>query len=66
MCQICLDWEKEKLTAKEAMRNIGEAMLGGESQHLIDLAERIISKEVPLETTDAATDANWENEHREE
>lgn len=69
MCQICLDWEKEKLTAKEAMRNIGEMIHSSkgkeESKHLLDLADKILSKEVPMNEADPGMDETWEKEHRE-
>lgn len=66
MCLICQEWEREKLTAKEAMRNIGEALMGAkeeEKQHLIDLSGRIIDKEVPSVVTEPEKDLDWWDEN---
>jgi len=69
MCLICSDWEKEKLTVKEAMRNIGEILSGTTDpekiEHLIDLSGRILDKDVPLRDSDVGMDANWEKERQE-
>lgn len=52
------------------MRNIGEVLSSTNDKeqinHLLDLSEKILDKEVPMKDTDIATDENWEKEHREE
>lgn len=48
------------------MRNIGELIKGSsreQSQHLLDLASKLLDKEVPMEETDPGLDANWWNEN---
>lgn len=62
MCKICIDWEKGKMTSQEAMNAIGEMInTNGEPQHYVDLATRIIDKEVSSGSDqDAELDAEWE------
>jgi hypothetical protein len=63
MCKICVDWEKGKMTSKEAMRAIGEVIgtvEGDENEHFIRLAEKIVNKEVPFKDADAELDGEWE------
>lgn len=68
MCQICVDWEKGKMTSKEAMRAIGEVIgpaQGDENEHYIRLAERIVNKDVSSGTPANETlDAEWERNRR--
>jgi len=58
MCIICSDWERGKMTNQEALANIGEMLDSEDSEekkeHLLKLADNIISKEMPFE--------EWENE----
>jgi hypothetical protein len=67
MCLICVEWEKQRMTSKEAMKAIGESLLHSNkvhTEHLIDLSEKIISSEVPLNATDSEADALWTDENR--
>lgn len=67
MCIICLEWEKEKLTSKEAFRAIGEMMTPDTQKHLEELSEKILSKEVPMPETNAdADEAFWNATHKED
>lgn len=69
MCKICSDWEKGKLTAKDAMRNIGEVISSAskkDAKHLMDLSDRILDKDIPLKETDPVQDENWWKENHEE
>lgn len=68
MCIICTDWEKGKMTAKEAMAAIGE-VIGNSSlertEHLIRLSEKIINKEFPEpQAQDVELDTEWERKNR--
>ena len=54
MCIVCVEWEKGKLTNQEALRALGEMIVGhGESEesiaHYFDTSDKILDKEVPLE-----------------
>lgn len=66
MCIICQDWEKEKLTSKEAMRNISEMISSTKNHpltdHLLDLANRIIDSEIPFQDTNPDLDKKWQEE----
>lgn len=61
MCIICLEWEKQKLTSKEAFRAIGEMMTPENQKHLEELSEKILQKEVPTTESDSQADADWWN-----
>lgn len=67
MCRICVEWELERMTAKEAFRAIGEEMLGKldfkEQRHLEELSDRIMDKEVPFEETNPELDQKWQDEN---
>ena len=49
------------------MRNIGEALISTNDpekiKHLIDVSDRVMDKDQPMEETDAGMDANWWNEN---
>ena len=50
MCKICIDWEKGKMTSKEALRAAGEIMYGTNEEnamHAAEVVEKVMSKEVP-------------------
>lgn len=67
MCIICIEWEKGKMTSKEAFKAIGETMNPKTQKHLEDLSEKILSKEVPLTETNAdAEEAFWNATHQED
>lgn len=59
MCIICQEWEKQKLTSKEAFRAIGEMMTPQTQKHLEELSEKILQKEVPTTESDSQADADW-------
>ena len=62
MCLICLEWEKGKMTSKEAMRAMGESTES--TEHLLKLTERILDKDVPAGTApDPELDAEWERKN---
>jgi hypothetical protein len=63
MCIICKEWEKGKMTSKEALRAAGEIMYGTnekDAKHAADLIEKIMVKEVPESQSDPEMDAEWE------
>jgi hypothetical protein len=68
MCIICLDWEKGKMTSKEAMAAIKEVIGNADlnkTEHLVRLAEKIIDKDVsPGTAQDSELDAEWERKNR--
>lgn len=68
MCIICTEWEKGKLTDKEAMATVGEmiAKSDDEAQHYFDLANKIVDKSVPPDTIDEEMDESWWRETHEE
>ena len=65
MCILCTEWERERLTSKEAFRAIGEMISTSKDKdqvkHLKELSEKIIQKEVPLNDTDDQADQDWWN-----
>lgn len=64
MCKICVDWEKGKMTSKEAMGAIREVIgpaSGEDNEHYIKLAGKIMDKEVSSGTEqDSELDAEYE------
>jgi hypothetical protein len=65
MCVVCSDWEKGKLTSKEALRNLGEMIATGtekEKKHYFEVSEKILDKEVPMNDTDSELDQSWHEE----
>lgn len=67
MCIICTEWEKQKITSKEAFRAIGEMMTPKTQKHLEELSEKILQKEVPEpETNKDAEEAFWNATHQED
>lgn len=66
MCVICKDWERGKLTSKEALKNIGEVIYKDNKldKHLMDLSEKILDKEVPLSDNDEEMDKLWQEENK--
>lgn len=46
MCQVCMEWQKGKLTGPEAIRAIGELQLEeADADHLYYLMREIAEKE---------------------
>jgi hypothetical protein len=45
MCLICIDLAREKLTAAEAFRNLGEMWEEMDEEHLMKLAHKIYDLE---------------------
>ena len=45
MCLICIDLQKDKLTAKEARRNLGESYVTLEEKHRLEVLKLIWKKE---------------------
>lgn len=70
MCMICVEWQKQKMTAEEAFRAIGEIMNTTKDpkkiNHLIKLSDTILNKEVPLSETDKELEKAWTKENYEE
>jgi hypothetical protein len=66
MCRICVEWEKGKLTTKEAFKNLGEALNASDSQdernHLFELSNKLLDKEVPMAESDQEMDSAWHKE----
>lgn len=63
MCIICVEWQKGNITSKEAMRNIGEALLVADSQeareHFYEVTDMILDKELPSSEVDEEIDERW-------
>jgi hypothetical protein len=69
MCIVCTEWEKGKLTSKEALRNLGEMIGTGtekEKEHFFKVSEKILDKEVPLADADEDLDQKWHEETHDE
>lgn len=65
MCMVCKDWEVGKLTSKEALRVLGELMIGASDkakEHFFKVSEKILDKEVPLSDNDEELDQSWHEE----
>ncbi len=45
MCLICIDLERERLTSKEARRNLGETYGSLESDHVMQVIRKIWKQE---------------------
>lgn len=64
MCKICIDFEKGKMTSREALRAAGEIMYGTnekDAEHAAEVVEKIMTKEVPSGTDqDEELDAEYE------
>ena len=67
MCMICVDWEKGKMTSKEAIAAIGEIIGNAnleKTDHLIKLAEKIVDKDVSSGSDqDYELDSEWERKN---
>lgn len=70
MCILCTEWEREKITSKEAFRAIGEMLTTSKDKdqikHLEELSEKIIQKEVPPANIDDQADQDWWNHEYED
>jgi len=69
MCIICTEWQKGKLTAKEAFGAIGETLRADpkQAEHLTELSEKIMDKEVPMSERNEQADADfWNSTHKED
>jgi len=66
MCDICKKWE-DGMSSQEAFKAISEAMNLKTQKHLMDLSEKILSKEFALpEVNEEADKAFWNSTHRED
>lgn len=64
MCIICVEWEKGKMTAKEALNALGEMMDpfdAKDNKHYLEAYGKILDKEVPMNDTDPALDKAWQD-----
>ena len=53
-CIICTEWQKELMSSKEALANIGEMIENPNNSeedvlHLLELSNKIVDREVPFE-----------------
>lgn len=64
MCIICKDLDN--LTPEEAMRNIGELLIGTNDKeqikHLIEVSDKVMDKDIPMKDSDPGLDETWFNE----
>jgi hypothetical protein len=67
---LCIEWQKERLSSKEAFKAIGEMINSTTDQkkiaHLMELSDKILSKEVPDGETDSDIEQDWWNSTHEE
>ena len=65
MCLLCVEWQKQKITAKEAYRAIGEMLTTAKDdaqvQHLTELSDKILEQEVPTTYVNPDADQAWWN-----
>ena len=69
MCMLCVEWEKQKMTGKEAFRAIGEMLIGADKEktkHLMALSDKVLQKEVPMSETNPELDKNWTDNYYED
>ena len=45
MCLICIDLDRERLTSKEARRNLGETYTSMDKDHVIEVLRKIWEQE---------------------
>ena len=45
MCLICIDLDRERLTSKEARRNLGESYTSIDKDHVIEVLRKIWKQE---------------------
>ena len=45
MCLICIDLDRERLTSKEARRNLGETYTSMDKDHVIEVLRKIWKQE---------------------
>lgn len=70
-CLICVEWQSGKLTSKEAFRNLGESLQAANEndeyekvEHLLELSNKILDMEVPLEDPDPEVEGIWDGWNR--
>jgi hypothetical protein len=71
MCTLCQEWQKGNITNKEAFRALGEMLETAtdelQKEHLWDLSERILDKDIPTTAPDEQTEEEWWiSSHRDE
>jgi len=63
---LCVEWEKQKITSREAFGAINEMLSTTKDKkqvkHLQDLSEKIISAEVPETKADEELEKSWSDE----
>lgn len=67
MCIVCLDWQKGKLTSKEALRNLGELINTDtdKKDHYWRVLDQIMESELPVMEADSDLDkAYWDETHK--
>ena len=45
MCLICIEFQKEKMTIKEARRALGEMIVGLEDEHVVEVEKMLQNAE---------------------
>lgn len=70
MCYLCIEWEKQRMTSKEAFRAIGEILHTSKDKnelaHVRELSEKILSSEVPETESNPQMDEDWWNSTHED
>ena len=60
MCLICVDLQRDKLTSKEARRNLGESFSTLDKEHRLEVLKLIWKKEDEESKSDPASeDDEW-------
>jgi len=57
MCVVCTDWNKGKMTDKEAFNALGEMInsadiKGKDLEHYLEVSDKILDKEFPVNGND--------------
>lgn len=66
MCLICDEWNSQKIDSKKAFEEIGKVLSFNKDKkitdHLMDLSDKILNKEVPEFKIDKSLEKQWWNE----
>lgn len=67
MCRICEDYENQKITAEQALRQIGQIESKDiSSEHLIEFSGRLLDVLCPAELSNDEFDQQWWQAHHTE
>jgi hypothetical protein len=63
MCVLCIEWEKGKMTSKEAFGAMQEIISTvSDKNHLIELTNKILASDTPTDERDHEFEKQWSEE----